>query len=126
MTATCEDRSTVGQLRAMANESVRRARAKIDGTDTCIACRKVADSWYRNLPRTDCEWPGSQFFPVAPRRAFLWPGREDVAVGPFFYRTCPRMDARTPGYTKVAEWDVKNYGQIALIFDICRAAGHAR
>jgi hypothetical protein len=103
MTATCEDRSTAGQLRAMATDSVRRARAKIDGTDTCADCLAVADTWYRNLPRP---------------RTRHWPG---VCGSPFSEIGKPRST-----FELVAEWDVKNYEQIAHILNICRAAGHAR
>lgn len=111
------------QLRAMEADSVRRAKAKIDPTDTCDHCRAIADSWYRNLPRTDCEWPGTFPVPVTPKLTFPGPDG-DIVVGPLAFPAHPRMDSRTPAHTKRAEWDVKNYEQIALCFEICRATGH--
>lgn len=111
------------QLREMATESVRRARSKIDGADTCADCRACADTWYRNLPRTDCEWPGTFPIPMTPRLTFPGPAG-DIVIGPLAFKANPRMDIRTPDHTKVTEWDVKNYEQIAHIFNICRNARH--
>lgn len=106
----------------MEAQQVKRARSRIDATGTCTACRETADTWYRNLPRTDCEWPGTFPITLAPRmKAHLLGG----TIGPLAFKANPRMDIRTPNHTKIAEWDVKNYEQIAHIFDICRQHNHA-
>ncbi|HKX72320.1 MAG TPA: hypothetical protein VJM75_13875 [Acidimicrobiales bacterium] len=63
----------------------------------------MADTWYRNLPRP---------------RTRRWPG---VSPSPFSEIGKPR-----DLFELVAEWDVCNYEQIAHIFNICRAVGHAR
>lgn len=110
-------------LRAMSADRVRRARSKINADDTCSECRVCADTWYRNLPRTDCEWPGTFPVSLSPKVVFAGPTGE-LVVGPLAFKANPRMDIRTPNWQKVADWDVNNYEQIAHVFNVCRAHEH--
>lgn len=113
---------TDDDLRAMAADSVKRARAKIDMTGVCDACRAVTDTWWKNLPRLDRQWPGGDQGCRHRAVRLQIPGRE-ITVGPFLLPFHPRMGTG-PAFQHVADWDVRNAEQIALCADICRAAGH--